>query len=228
MGLRILWIALGAALGLLCRVLCDRLTGHLLQRREKPCEASRPERLLGTVLSVAAGGLIGLLAESFAEAAYFFLLLIPSQTAALADLRARVIPNEMVLALLGVTLLFGIPGALGAEGFPAWRPLLALLGLVVCFVIFLLPAALSKQVGAGDIKLAGAMGFCLGLWGGLFAVVLMGLMVLAYTVLQYRIPTLIFLKSKIPMGPFLAAAMVGMLLLEKLPLAAELLAAMPL
>jgi len=78
----------------------------------------------------------------------------------------------------------------------------------VCFVIFFLPSLFGKQVGAGDVKLAAAMGFALGLTGSLYAIACMGALVLLYTFLDNRLPLAERLKSMIPMGPFLALGLV--------------------
>ncbi|MEZ4627541.1 MAG: prepilin peptidase [Eubacteriales bacterium] len=60
-------------------------------------------------------------------------------------------------------------------------------GLVVCFVIFFLPSLFGKQVGAGDVKLAAAMGFALPDWQ-LVRDQCMGALVLLYTMLDTRLP----------------------------------------
>ena len=112
------------------------------------------------------------------------------------------IPNELVLAILILAAVFGFTGAIV---FNIWQ---SLLGMVVCFVIFFLPSLFGKQVGAGDIKLAAAMGFALGLTGGLYAVAGMGTLVLLYVLIDRRMPLPQRLKTMIPMGPFLAVSLV--------------------
>ena len=67
---------------------------------------------------------------------------------------------------------------------------------------------LSKSVGAGDIKLAAAVGFCLGIMNLLVAIVIMGICVLVYTLVQNKLAISAMLQSMIPMGPFIALAMI--------------------
>ncbi len=81
--------------------------------------------------------------------------------------------------------------------------------MAVCFIIFLLPAALKKQVGAGDIKLAAALGFCAGIPGCLYAIALMGVLIMLYIMLARREPLLLMIKKLVPMGPFMAAALIA-------------------
>ena len=104
--------------------------------------------------------------------------------------------------------LLHIPGA------PTFRVLSSLIGMVFCLLVFSAPGLMGKRVGAGDIKLAAAMGFLLELQTTLIAIVVMGVLMLGYSVFQRKMPLLVFLKTDIPMGPFLAA---GMLLAWMLP-----------
>lgn len=84
-----------------------------------------------------------------------------------ADVRARRIPNTLVLALLGAGVLLNavgpanggggaldaFPGALGAGG--------ALLGALAGLLLFL-PLYLLRAMGAGDVKLMAALGSVVG------------------------------------------------------------------
>jgi len=83
-----------------------------------------------------------------------------------SDLRARRIPNSLVLALAVSGLAFSVasdtvaPGlARGAGG--------ALVGLVIWIPFWLL-----RWLGAGDVKLFGAAGAWLGVWGTVEAAVI--------------------------------------------------------
>ena len=58
------------------------------------------------------------------------------------------------------------------------------------------------------------MGFALGLTGSLYAVACMGLLVLAYIMIDKQVPLPQRLKEIIPMGPFLALALVVVLLVS--------------
>ena len=63
--------------------------------------------------------------------------------------------------------------------------------------------------GTGKTSLARSLSASLGLTGSLYAIVGMGALVLAYLLLQVRVPMLERLKAVIPMGPFLALALVA-------------------
>ena len=213
----------GAAIGWALKVLCDRLEGLLLRRRGLSFEQSPAESAALTAAMAVFGAAIAILVPFSAETLYMFLLLAAAELTAATDTRYRIIPNDVILALFIVRLGFGLPSLFGAKGLPVFHWQWSLVGMAVCFIIFLLPALQKKNVGAGDLKLAAAMGFCLELKGGLFAIVLMGLFVLGYTLMQRRVPALKFMKSLVPMGPFLSAGMVAVLLLQKIELFAAIL-----
>ncbi len=206
----------GAALGAALKPVCDALVRFLLKKREKTLTETKKERCLLFGATALCGALIAASVPPSAETVFFFLLLILCEAIAVIDAHTRLIPNDLILAVFALAALFGIPGLFGLNGWPAWQPVSALIGMGVCFLIFLLPALFSGQVGAGDIKLAAAMGFCMGLRNSLLAIVAMGLFVIAYTLLQSRMPVLKFLTGKIPMGPFLSLSMLGVLLAVKL------------
>ena len=190
--------ALGAALSVPVRLIC----GVLLRKRGFDSEMERKHFwiLIGSLTLV--GGVIGWRAGFTFRGLYLILLLLTSACAFYIDAKHRVIPNELVLAILILAAVFGFTGAIV---FNIWQ---SLLGLVVCFVIFFLPSLFGKQVGAGDIKLAAAMGFALGLTGGLYAVAGMGTLVLLYVFIDRKMPLPQRLKTMIPMGPFLAVSLV--------------------
>jgi prepilin signal peptidase PulO-like enzyme (type II secretory pathway) len=64
-------------------------------------------------------------------------------------------------------------------------------------------------VGAGDVKLAAALGFCVGIPGCLYAIALMGLLVFLCIMLTGRETFLMMIKRLVPMGPFMAAALIA-------------------
>ena len=72
---------------------------------------------------------------------------------------------------------------------------------------------IGKGAGWGDVKYAAAVGFCLGAYGILAAVLIMTLFLALYTV--YIILTgKGSLKSKIALGPFMASGFVAVLVLN--------------
>ena len=191
-------VALGAVVSLPVRIVC----GLLLKRRGFAPEMEQKHFWMLLISLAVVGGVIGWRAGFTFRGLYLLLLLFVSACAFYIDAKHRVIPNELVLAILVFAAGFGFTGAIT---FNIWQ---SLLGLVVCFIIFFLPSLFGKQVGAGDIKLASAMGFALGLVGGLYAVAGMGTLVLIYVLLDRNMPLPQRLKTMIPMGPFLALSLV--------------------
>lgn len=202
--LRILCCALaGVGCGLVSRVWAARLQER---RGLAPQLAEKTERVLSAAMAVP-GGALGALTTGTAMPACGLALLTICGTVSVIDWTHRIIPNQAVLAVLGLKLLSLLPASAGVAGVPAFGLLSSLAGLAGCFVLFLLPGFFGKNVGAGDLKLAAAMGFLLGLRGALVAVLVMGLLVLGYSIVQKQMPMLRFLKTNIPMGPFIAAGM---------------------
>lgn len=193
---------LGAALAVPVRLLC----AFLLKQRGLGSVMERNHFRILLFSLVLAGGLIGWRAGFTFRGLYMILILVVAACTFYIDAKSRVIPNELVLAILALTAIFGFTGAIP---FQIWQ---SLLGFAVCFVIFFLPGLFGRNVGAGDVKLAASMGFALGLTGSLYAVACMGLLVLAYIMIDKQIPLPQRLKEMIPMGPFLALALVVVLL----------------
>ncbi|MBA4347355.1 MAG: hypothetical protein C0413_00680 [Clostridiales bacterium] len=189
----------GGLLAVLARLLC----GVLLKNRGLAPNIGRKHFWIMLASMALVGGIIGWRAGVSFQGLYLLLILLVAACAFYIDAKNRVIPNELVLSILILSAVFGITGAIR---FQIWH---SLLGLVVCFIIFFLPGLFGKQVGAGDVKLAAAMGFALGLTGSLYAIACMGALVLIYTFLDNRLPLAERLKTMIPMGPFLAIGLVA-------------------
>lgn len=192
--------ALGAALAVPARLLCS----FLFKQRKIDQHMGQRHFLIMLLAMALIGGVIGWRAGLTLRGLYLMLILFVSACAFYIDAVRRIIPNELVLAILVLAAAFGFPGAIR---FQIWQ---SLLGLCVCFVIFFLPGLFGKAVGAGDVKLAAAMGFALGLSGSLYAIAGMGALVLLYVLLDRSMPLPQRLKEMIPMGPFLALALVAM------------------
>lgn len=192
--------ALGAALAVPVRLLCS----FLFKQRNIEQPVKREHFLIMIIAMAVVGGVIGWRAGVTFRGLYLMLLLLVCASAFYIDAVRRIIPNELVIAILVLASVFGFTGAIR---FQIWH---SLLGLVVCFVIFFLPGLFGKAVGAGDVKLAAAMGYALGLSGSLYAIACMGALVLVYVILDRSTPLAQRLKEMIPMGPFLALALIAM------------------
>lgn len=196
---------LGAAVAVPVRLLCLLL----LKMRSIPMDMAKKHFAILLLCLTLTGGIIGWRAGVTFRGLYLFLILIAAACAFYIDAKHRIIPNELVLAILVITAIFGFTGAIP---FQIWQ---SLLGLAACFAIFFVPSLFGKNIGAGDVKFAAAMGFALGLMGSLYAIVGMGALVLIYTLIDSRLPLAQRLKTMIPMGPFLALALVAVLLVIK-------------
>lgn len=199
----VLPVIYGAALGAVLAVPARLLCGFLLRQRGIEQEMPRLHFILLLLGMALLGGVIGWQAGVRFSGLYLMLLLFVGACVFYIDAVRRIIPNELVLSILVLAAVFGLTGVIR---FQIWQ---SLLGLVVCFVIFFLPGLFGKAVGAGDVKLASVMGFALGLQGSLYAIAGMGVLVLLFLLLDRRLPLAQRLKEIIPMGPFLALALVA-------------------
>lgn len=118
------------------------------------------------------------------------------------DLCIHIIPNELVITIMAVGALFQLiyfgPGSL----------LTASACMIGVMIILTIAAAILgfNKVGAGDVKLAGAMGLVLGYPYILIAALAMSIVLIIYCIIgfyTYRIT----LKSMLPYAPFLMTGM---------------------
>lgn len=148
-------------------------------------------------------GSIWFLAGLFLDNEFNILLLSIQVTLGLIiafiDIKIRIIPNELVLIMFVVGIIFqtinyGLQGILGS--------ILCMIFIMVVFTAVATFMGLGK-VGAGDVKLAGAIGFALG-----YPLVLTSMIIMAITLLSFILIGLAFRKIKLttmlPLAPFLA------------------------
>lgn len=180
---------------------------RLMRERGLKGELSvKAKRIVYAVMAIC-GGFAGMLTEGVFSPLCVLTFLGICCVIAVMDVQFRVIPNQTLLALIGLKLISGLASLAGLSLPVPFDVVQSLLGLFVCFAVFVLPGFFGKNVGAGDVKLAAVMGFFLGLWYSLLGIMAMGLAVIAYTVIQRRAPFLRFVKTMIPMGPFITAGM---------------------
>ncbi len=191
--------AVSAALAIPANALC----GLLYRRRGLEQKFGALEKWIMPIFLALCGGLFGWRAGLGWELLYLIAMLFCCTVIACTDIRHRIIPNVLVLSLIVLAAAAGLTGAVEIN----W--LSSLGGFAFCFVLFLLPALFSRKVGAGDVKLAAAMGFCAGFMGSLYAIAAMGGLVLLYVLIRSREPAADVLKKLIPMGPFLAVALLA-------------------
>ncbi|WP_414151809.1 prepilin peptidase [Acetobacterium carbinolicum] len=125
------------------------------------------------------------------------------------DISIKKIPNELVL----MTIFVG--GAFVITGQPITSIGMNIFGLVIGFIIFFLPAMIGKGAGWGDVKYAAAVGFCLGVYGIISAIMIMTFFLMIYTI-YLIIRRKGNLKSKVALGPFMASGFVSVLVINLL------------
>jgi prepilin signal peptidase PulO-like enzyme (type II secretory pathway) len=132
-----------------------------------------------------------------------------------ADIKYRIIPDVMILALL----FFATPILFIQSGGDVSLIVTRLFGGLVLFagMLAIYVATRGKGMGFGDVKFAFALGYLLGLKMGFFAIYIafiIGGVVAAGLLLHENVPSrerkrgVWTLKSKIAFGPFLVAGMI--------------------
>src|SRR5665647_3449155 len=91
------------------------------------------------------------------------------------DITIKKIPNEILLftLIIGIIFVFVNNKASSIN--------LNIIGFIVGFIMFFLPALIGKGAGWGDVKYAAIVGFCLGIYNFLIAVIIMTSLLLVYT-----------------------------------------------
>lgn len=114
------------------------------------------------------------------------------------DVSIRIIPNELVLTLIIVGIIFQIL----LNGFKSLG--YAIISMIVMMAVFLSVAGFVGlgKVGAGDVKLAGVMGMTLGYPLIITAVFVMSIVLLVFTVAGLLMKK-IYLSSMLPLAPFM-------------------------
>lgn len=190
----------------------------LLLTRQRQEWLSPSLQICLTLAAALCGGIMGFFIRGWLSLATSLALLTVGLAVAVADGLCRLIPNPTVLAVFAVKVLLAAAAMLHLPDAPPVGLFSSLGGMGFCFVIFSAPGLMGKRVGAGDIKLAAAMGFLLGFGSALLAMMFMGLLMFGYSMVQRKMPLLTFLKTDIPMGPFIAAGMIMAWMLPYLPL----------
>lgn len=197
---------IGALMGSVSKILCDKVEKYLLSNRDKKSGHTRTEDVIVWML-MAVVGAVTVWRDGFGiYTLYKFLFFMLCEVIAMTDFHHRIIPNSLLLGLLMIRtglLLSEMTGVIRTQE-PSIVSLL--IGLAVGGLLFFIPAVLSAEIGAGDIKLAAVLGFCLGITDLLYVIVLAGVGILVYMFIQKIGMAKSTLHSVIPLGPFLATA----------------------
>lgn len=204
-------LLLGLA-GMLLSPACELLITRSLPRLG-PLPSLRVRITTAAVTALLFGLLAWRFGFSFELPAYLLMALLGVQLSRI-DFALHLLPNRLVLALLGGgLLLLGLAAALS----PAWLELLrALAGGAILFAGYLILGIISPRgLGMGDVKLAAPLGLYLGylgwnqvLYGGLLGFVVGGVL----TVLMLRVGSA-EKPRETAHGPAMLAAALGVVLL---------------
>lgn len=121
----------------------------------------------------------------------------------LIDLRIRLIPNELVLTLLVLGALYQM------INFGLKSLLIAFACMIIIMSIFMILGAIMgfDKIGAGDVKLAGAMGVVLSYPNIFIGLFVMAIIILLFCLLGFSLYKLT-LKSMFAYAPFMMSGMI--------------------
>lgn len=203
---------LGGALGIAAGLAFNRIAVFQVKKRTE--DGDRIKAVNNAALAVITAVLSGILfavifklygstAKRIEFAAYISIAI----SIGVVDNDLKKIPNLSVLALLAVRSA-AIVYELISGGSVKETVLPSLIGLAAAFILYQLPMFFGIPIGTGDVKFASAIGYCLGVFGFLQAAIIMaaGLAIFLIYLLATKKGSL---KTKVPMGPFLAAGTIA-------------------
>ncbi len=211
--IRVLMALAGAAAGYMLPAAADNISDYKCRQKglspeKKPSYIAFPLTVSVTVSNAGLWFLSALGTDHILQGLSMSFLFSLAILISLIDLRIRIIPNELVLAMCAAGAFYKLT-LYGIGSIPP--SLLMALGMMTLFSAAAGFAGFNK-VGAGDVKLAGAMGFSLGYPSVLTALAAMSAALLIYS-LGGLASKKLSLKSSFPFAPFmmlgLAAALIG-------------------
>lgn len=122
------------------------------------------------------------------------------------DVKIRIIPNELVLSMIALGIMFQIT----YFGFKSL--IVAIICMVVMMIVFTAVAGFVGfgKVGAGDVKLAGAMGLCLSYPLIITAIGIMAISLLGFILTGMALKK-IYLSTMLPFAPFMITGYIAAL-----------------
>jgi leader peptidase (prepilin peptidase)/N-methyltransferase len=198
---------LGIFTGCLMLVLIDKITKRKCLEKDiiekKNLFNKKYIKVILCFLNVVAWTMAGLTAENPIGALLLAIIFSLAVMIAVIDIRIHIIPNKLVLTLMVAGVLFQL---IQFGGRSLLIAVACMLGITVIFLIVGAIIGLHK-IGAGDVKLAGAMGLVLGYPHILTAVLAMSIVLLAYCfigVYAYKLT----MKSMFAYAPFMMLGLV--------------------
>lgn len=198
----------GAAVGFRLPNIAQRIALYKCRKKEMEFPdnqhySSAYIKLILCVLNGAVWALSGIFSEHFPVAMLISFLFSTAVLITIIDLRIRIVPNELLLVMVvaGLTfqaVQFGLTAVLIS--------VLCMLGMMVFFSVVAGMVGFDK-VGAGDVKLAGAMGLALGYPNIITALIIMCAVFLIFSAVGLILRKLT-LKTMLPFAPFMMIGMV--------------------
>jgi leader peptidase (prepilin peptidase) / N-methyltransferase len=204
-------IILVLALGLASGEALAAYAGWIVRCRRSGLNEPLVQGAAAAMLANGAGWLMAcLLGKNALDAVELGLMVSASVVFTLVDFRIRVVPNELVAALLCLSALLAWMES-GPAAFPG-----RIVGLLAALTLFLLAMLIAGpgKVGWGDVKLGAAVGFAAGFPGVLMAVLVMALLA-SLTAAVCRLLKRTQKGSPMPFAGFLTAGMVVTLFMDR-------------
>lgn len=126
------------------------------------------------------------------------------------DVMIRRIPNATLLGMLIIQVIdivlkinLKVSPDTGAKADPISIILTSLVGMVVAFIVFDVPARFKLSVGMGDVKYSAVIGFMVGFYNYVEAMAVMAGVLLVYYI-YLKVTSKGNMKTPAPMAPFLS------------------------
>lgn len=165
------------------------------------------------LFAMVSGWIVGSSAQSILDCIKLLTIFVVFSLAALTDIKSYIIPNSLVLALIGIRCLLSVAEFFWAKDNWIYQIKVSLVGGVLSLVIFLIISIITKGgFGMGDVKLLAAQGFMMGLYGvvNTFLYALLCCSVIALILMATNKKKL---KDKLPFAPFIFAGFIVSLIL---------------
>lgn len=210
--LKAMFLLAGAAIGFVLPNISQKLAQYKYRKKSLQFQSDSrytalPIKLGLCVLTGGAWLISGFIADSFLIAALISILFSAALLTALVDVQIRIIPNELLLVIIVLGLAFQ------AAQFGLSALFSALLCMVAMMLLFSAVAGFIgfDKVGAGDVKLAGAMGLALS-----YPAIISGLAIMSAVFVLFTLAGLLTkkltLKTMVPFAPFMMTGMAFSLL----------------
>jgi len=173
---------LGCVIGFFIPRVSNQIIEIKLTQRQRQKETNFLDHRIWVILMTIGNGffwgIIGYLAPSVLTGILICLLFTMAIMFTVIDMIIHIIPNEMLMVGILIGIVFQL-STFGINHF--WIALACMATIVVLFTIVGLIMGLNK-IGAGDVKLAGLMGLILGYPLILYAILMMCVALIIYTV----------------------------------------------